>query len=209
MAAANAVFQELRARFQAGPATAGVLREELIATGVPAVDELLFGGLPCGSLVVFEGNQSAGCLSVAAALLAAATRRGLGAIVDTGDLYPPALEAAGVRLDRLLIVPAQTPIGIARAVDVLLRSRTVRLVVMSAAGLRVAVWMRLASLAQKAGAVLLVLARSAGSELCAAAAVRLRYCIGDIQTIGTRGLWGVFTGFGVRAELRKHKRAAG
>jgi hypothetical protein len=208
MAIANAVFQELRARFQAGPSTPGVLQEKLIATGVPAVDELLFGGLPRGSLVVFEGDRSAGCLSIAAALLAAATRRGLGAIVDTGDLYPPGLEAAGVRLDRLLIVPARTPIGIARAVDVLLRSRTVRVVVMSATGLRVAVWMRLASLAQKAGAVLLVLARRAGSELCGAAAVRLRYRAGDVQTIGTRGLWGVFTGFDVRAELRKHKRAA-
>jgi protein ImuA len=204
----NVTFQELRARFQAGPAACAAAREGLIATGIPVVDDVLLGGLPCGSLVVFEGERSGGSRSVAAALLAVATRRGLGAIVDSGDLYPPGLEAAGVRLDRLLIVPARTPIGIARAVDMLLRSRTARVVVMTAAGLRAAVWMRLASLAQKAGAVLLVLARHAASELYGAAAVRLNFHADGIRSIGTQGLWGVFTGFGVRAELRKHKRVA-
>jgi hypothetical protein len=208
MATANATFQELRARLQAGRTVCGALREELIATGLPSVDDLLLGGLPYGSLVVFEGGESAGCRSVAATLLAAATRRGLGAIIDSGDLYPPDLEAAGVRLDRLLIVPARTALSIARVVDVLLRSRTVRVVVMAAAGLRAAVWMRLANLAQKAGALLLVLARNAASELCAAAAVRLRFRTDGVHVLGTHGLWGLFTGFGVRAELRKHKRVA-
>jgi cell division inhibitor SulA/protein ImuA len=182
-------------------------REPLVSTGLPSIDRMLGGGLPCGSLVTFEGNGTAGCRSIAAALLAMATQRGLGAIIDEGDLYPPALEAAGVRLERLLIVPAKTPIGVARAADLLLRSRIARVVVMAATSLRAAVWMRLASLAQKAGAILVVLAPRASAELCGAALVRVHCRIGTASASGTHGLWGVFTGFDVRAELRKHKHA--
>lgn len=208
MATADTVFQELRARFHAGSSASGMARPELFSTGLASVDGLLGGGLPCGNLVVFEGEGSAGCRSLAAALLAGATRRGLGAIIDTGDLYPPGLEAAGVRLDRLLIVPGRSALGVARAADILLRSRTVRVVVMTAAALRAAVWMRLAGLAQKAGALLVVLAQRAASELCGAAAVRVHCRIGTLHALGTHGLWGLFTGFDVRAELRKHKRVA-
>lgn len=200
-------FQELRARFQAG-GTAPAASERLYSTGLAAIDRMLGGGLPCGSLVTLEGGGSAGCRSIAAALLAMATQRGLGAIIDGGDLYPPGLEAAGVRLDRLLVVPAKTPVGIARAVDLLLRSRTARVVVMTATTLRSAVWMRLASLAHKAGAILVVMAARAAAELCGAARVRVQCRIGGAQAAGTSGLWGVFTGFDVRAELRKHKPAA-
>jgi hypothetical protein len=208
MATANPTFQDLRARFHAGAAAPGAARDGLISTGLQAVDELLGGGMPSGSLVTLEGEGSAGCRSLAAALLAIATQRGLGAIIDTGDLYPPGLEAAGVRLDRLLVVPARTPLGIARAADLLLRSRAARVIVMTAAALRAAVWMRLANLAQKAGALLIVLARRAAAELCAAATVRVRCRIGATNADGTHGLWGVFTGFDVCAELRKHKRLA-
>lgn len=208
MATADPVFQELRARFHAGSEALGTAHAGRFSSGLAAVDALLGGGLPCGSLVIFEGEGSAGCRSLAATLLARATQRGLGAIIDTGDLYPPDLEAAGVRLERLLVVPARSALGVARAADILLRSRTARVVVMTAAALRAAVWMRLANLAQKAGAVLVVLAQRAASELCAAAGVRVRCRIGSVRALGTRGLWGVFTGFDVQAELRKHKRAA-
>jgi hypothetical protein len=201
-------FQELRSRLQAGGIVPISARERLISTGLEAIDRLLGGGVPCGSLLTLEGCGTAGCRSVAAALLAAATQRGLGAVIDEGDLYPPDLEAAGVRLDRLLIVPARTPIGIARAADLLLRSRAASVVVMAATALRAAVWMRLATLAQKAGAVLVVLAARAGAELSGAASVRMSCRTGTARAAGTHGLWGVFTGFDVRAELRKHKRIA-
>jgi hypothetical protein len=199
-------FNDLRARFQAGMGTLAPGREPRFCTGVASIDALLGGGLPCGSLVTLEGRGSAGCRSVAAALLAAATQRGLGAMIDGGDLYPPALEAAGVRLDRLLIVPARTPVGAARAVDLLLRSRTARVIVMTAAALRAAVWVRLAGLAHKAGAVLLVLAAHAAVDLSGVAAVRLECRVGSVLVQGRQGLWGVFTGFDVQAELRKNKR---
>jgi hypothetical protein len=207
MLPATARFQELKTRFHAVAAAPRAGRETLFPTAIAPIDALLGGGLPCGSLVTLEGHGSAGCRSIAAALLAQATRCGLGAIIDGGELYPPALEAAGVRLDRLLIVPARTPAGAARAADLLLRSRTARVVVMAAAALRAAVWVRLANLAHKAGALLVVLVSRAAVELCAIAAIRLSCCIERPVVRGTRGIWAVFAGFELRAELRKHKHA--
>ena len=174
-------------------------------TAIPDIDALLGGGLPCGSLVTLEGYGTTGAHSLAAVLLAQATRNGLGAVIDGGELYPPALEAAGVRLDRLLIVPAATPVRAARAADLLLRSRTTRVVVMTAMTLRAAVWTRLANLAQKAGAMLVVLTTRTIAELSAAATVCLSCRVERPVLTGTRGIWGVFTGFELRAELRKHK----
>ena len=198
-------FQELKARLQAAGAASRTGREALLPTAIPDIDALLGGGLPCGSLVTLEGYGTTGAHSLAAVLLAQATRNGLGAVIDGGELYPPALEAAGVRLDRLLIVPAATPVRAARAADLLLRSRTARVVVMTAVTLRAAVWTRLANLAQKAGAMLVVLTTRTIAELSAAATVCLSCRVERPVLTGTRGIWGVFTGFELRAELRKHK----
>ena len=198
-------FQELKARLQAAGAASRTGREPLLPTAIPDIDALLGGGLPCGSLVTLEGYGTTGAHSLAAVLLAQATRNGLGAVIDGGELYPPALEAAGVRLDRLLIVPAATPVRAARAADLLLRSRTARVVVMTAMTLRAAVWTRLANLAQKAGAMLVVLTTRTIAELSAAATVCLSCRVERPVLTGTRGIWGVFTGFELRAELRKHK----
>jgi hypothetical protein len=205
MLPARTDFQALKAHLAAVAAAPRAGREQLFSTSIPAVDALLGGGIPCGSLITLEGCGSAGCRSIAAALLAQATRSGLGAVIDCSELYPPSLEAAGVRLDRLLIVPATTPVGMARAADLLLRSRTARVVVMAATALRAAVWARLAGLAQKAGAVLVVLASRTIAELSAVATVCLSCRIERAVMHGTRGLWGVFCGFELQADLRKHK----
>ncbi len=198
-------FQDLKARFTAMAADPRPGREPLFPTAIPSIDALLGGGIPRGCLLILEGCGSAGCRSIAAALLAQATCRGLGAVIDGGELYPPSLEAAGVRLDRLLIVPATTPVSMARAADLLLRSRTTRVVVMVGVALRAAVWARLAGLARKAGAVLVVLASRTIAELCAVATVCLSCRIERSVMQGTRGLWSVFSGFELQAELRKHK----
>ena len=203
----NELFEELKGRLHAAPGAVGVAVDRAIASGIESLDCLLGGGFPLGSLVTLEGHGSAGRWGVAAALLAAVTRRGLGAVIDTGELYPPSLEAAGVRLDRLLVVPAKTPVGIARAVDLILRSRVARVIVMGAPALRAAVWTRLATLAHRAGAVLVVIACRANAGRAGVATVRLG-CMFDRAVIrGTRGLWGCFSGFTLRAELRKHKAA--
>ena len=199
-------FEDLKARLAGLSGAPRTSLEGMIPTALTAIDTLLGGGFPAGSLVTLEGPRSSGRWGIAAALLAQATRRGLGAVIGEGELYPPSLEAAGVRLDRLLIVPAKTPIGIARAVDVLLRSRIARVVAMSAAMLRAAVWTRLASLAQRTGALLVVVAERVWPELSMNASVRLG--LSSVQALmrGKHGPWTLFAGFDVRACVRKFKR---
>ena len=201
-------FGELKRRFQGSRGAPAVSLDSCFPSGLSEVDLMLGGGFPSGILATLEGPRSSGRWSLAARLLAMATRRGLAAVVDEGELYPPALDAAGVRLERLLIVPARTALGIARAVDILLRSRVVRVVVMPAPVLRAAVWARLSGLAHRAGALLIVVVSSAGAELAASAGLRLGCALQRVAVLGTRGVWCIFAGFTVRTEVRKHKRLA-
>lgn len=198
-------FAELKARFSSPPPGAAIPLERLFLTGIEALDGMLGGGLPRGSIVTLEGGESSGRWSVAAAVLARVTERGLGAVIDDGRLYPPSLEEAGVRLDRLLIVPAKEPLGIARAVDIIIRSRIARIVVLAAPALHAAVWMRLAGLVHRTGTVLVVIAARVAAELAGAASVRLGCSLERAIVQGTRGLWGVLCGFDLRADVRKHK----
>jgi hypothetical protein len=198
-------FQDLRRRFHTKNVS---VSEGAASTSIRELDELLKGGLPTGSLVTLEGPMGSGRWSIAAGVLADATRRGIGAVLDAGELYPPALAAAGVRLDRLMVVPAKTALGIARAVDILLRSRAARVVVMNGITLRAAVWARFAHLAHRCGIVLLVITARAAGELAAHAALRLGCALERVMLCGTRGLWCTFAGFSFCARVQKHKLTA-
>lgn len=129
-------FELLKERLSARPPALPV--EQLVPTTIPELDRLLVGGLPAGIVATLEGET--GRWSLAAGLAAGMARRGLIAILNDGTLYPPALAEAGVSLERVLIVPARTPLAMARAADILLRSRICRMVLMPAAALRDAVW---------------------------------------------------------------------
>ena len=198
-------FADLKAKLAAAAQRPAAGQEPLIPSALSAIDPLLGGGFPAGALVTLEGPLSSGRWGIAAALLANATHRGLGAVIDSGELYPPSLEAAGVRLERLLVVPATTSVSIARAVDLLLRSRIVRVVVMAEAALRAAVWVRLASLAHRTGALLVVVAARVWPELSANATVRLGLTCAKARMCGAHGPWKTFTGFDVCASVRKSK----
>ena len=197
-------FAALKRRLtDCGLAAPRIAVEAAEPTGLPAVDRLLGGGFPRGTLVALEG--SAGRWSLAARVAAMVTRRAMAAIIDDGGLYPPGLADAGVRLDRVLIVPAATALQAARAADVLLRSRACRLVLMSAPELRPAVWSRLAGLAHRTGMLLLAIADRAAPALTVAAGMRVRCSREQLVVEGTRGIWCTFDGYGVRAELHKAK----
>jgi hypothetical protein len=148
----KAAFERLRAELSVRRSAVPI--ESLLPTAIPELDRLLSGGFPAGTVATLEGE--AGCWSLAAGLVAQFTRRGLVAILDDGGLYPPALAEAGVPLERVMVVPARTALAMARAADILLRSRICRLVLMPAVTLRDAVWERLAKLAHRS------------SELCIA-----------------------------------------
>jgi hypothetical protein len=197
-------FETLKARLSAKPASLPV--ESLISTEIPELDRLLGGGFSAGTVATLEGET--GRWSLAAGLVAGMTRRGLVAILDDGGLYPPALAEAGAALERVLVVPARKALAMARAADILLRSRICRLVLMPFVTLRDAIWDRLAKLAHRSGALLIVVASQAGGALSAAAGVRLHCTLERVLVHGGRGLWGTVAGFDLRIGVRKHKQMA-
>jgi hypothetical protein len=208
-------FAELRERFDqrfrdTSQAAFTLADEAVLRTGISEFDRVLGGGLPRGTIATLEGAPSSGRLAVAARLLAVGTSAGLSAVVDT-SAFPPALCAAGVRLERLLIVSAAEPVGAARAADILLRSGAFSVVVIPALPSRratgSAMWTRLASLAHRANAVLIAVGPEASSELRYFASVRLETAIERVRWSGPPGHFGTLAGYDVRATVRKHKRA--
>jgi hypothetical protein len=196
-------FKLLRASLSTKPS---LPVEALIPTAIPQLDHLLGGGLPAGTVTTLEG--AAGRWSLAAGLVAGVTHRSLVAILDDGCLYPPDLAETGVCLERVLIVPARKALAMARAADILLRSRICSLVLMPMTTLRAAVWERLAMLAHRSGVLMIVVAPRAGAALSAAAGVRLYCALERIVIDGERGLWGTVRGFDVCIDVRKHKHRA-
>lgn len=81
---------------------------ELLLTGVAEVDTLLEGGLPLGSLTEITGAVCSGRSSLAASILAEATRQGAScAYVDAADAFDPLSAAAiGINLASLLWIRA-------------------------------------------------------------------------------------------------------
>ncbi len=129
------------------------------STGVEALDHLLDGGIPTGSLVEIVGPTSSGHTALVLALLASATgRRESAAVVDVADAFDPASAAAcGVALARVLW--ARPPPGreALRAADLLLTARGFGLVVLdSAEPLPRAAVLRLARAAARSGTSLVV-----------------------------------------------------
>jgi hypothetical protein len=182
--------------------------ERLLSTGFPELDRALGGGFPRGAIGTLEGAISSGRMAIAAGLLAVATSRGLAAVVDDGSLYPPTLAAAGVRLDRLLVVAAATTLGIARAADILLRSRAFEVIVAPGAALKATVWSRLAGLAQKADALLVTLGPEARSELGYFASARVGCAIERVLWCNESGPFCELAGYDISARVLKHRRAA-
>jgi hypothetical protein len=195
-------FELLKAGLSAKP-TLPV--ESLLPTAIPQLDRLLGGGFPAGAVATLEGET--GRWSLAAGLVTQFASQSLVAILDDGALYPPALAEAGACLERVLIVPARKALAMARAADILLRSRICRLVIMPAVALRDAVWERLAKLAHRSGTLLIVVATRAGAALSAVAEVRL-HCTLERALVHGRGLWATVDGFELGVGLRKHKHLA-
>jgi len=215
----RATLEGLRAALAAGHRAASpeafILAEEsLVRTGLGTLDAALGGGFPRGVVATLEGAAGSGRSAVAARLLANATAGGgLAAVIEApagpeGSFYAPALAAAGVDLERLLVVRAPDAARIARAADILLRSAAFGVVVIPAVSLRATVWTRLASLTHRANALLLAVGSTASDELRYFASLRVRLQSSHVQFAGEGGLFCTVAGIGVEAAVLKHKRAA-
>lgn len=139
---------------------------ETQSTGVPALDALLGGGLPCGEFTeLVAPADGAGSAQVLHAFLrqVAAEGRFL-ALVDGADSFDAGAVEPGV-LSRLLWVRCVRAEEALKAVDLLLRDRNIPLVVLDlklnpAAQLRKissSVWYRCARLLEQNGATVLVI----------------------------------------------------
>jgi len=145
----------------------------LLASGVAGLDTLLGGGVPRGELSEITGAPSSGRTGLVLTLVAAATRGDeVAAVIDLPDaLYPPALESAAARLDRILWVrPPSLPTAL-KGAELILDAGGFGVVVLDLDGVATSrlphhVWPRLRRVARRSGAALLVLAphRVAGAN---------------------------------------------
>jgi hypothetical protein len=149
-----------------------------LATGLPALDAALEGGLPRGRVTELAGPRSAGRTALASHIAASATRAGETiAWVDPEDaLEPEAASAAGVTLPRTLWVRPRDLADTLRAAEILLGAGGFGLVVLdlgSASPAATTAWMRLARAAERTRSTLLVLATTRPAGACAALALEL------------------------------------
>ena len=140
-----------------------------LATGVPALDRLLGGGLPSGRLSEFSGPVSSGRTSLGLSLLAGATAAGeFAAWIDWADAFDPvSAEAAGVDLTRVLWVRPLEFEAVLRCTDQVLKAGGFALVGLDLArtgaprpNIPGSTWPRLRKAAAAAGAALLTLSET-------------------------------------------------
>src|SRR5437763_13845486 len=88
-----------------------------LSSGFAPADDLLGGGIPRGRISEIIGRLSSGKTSIAAAFIAAATRRGeVVAIVDSSGAFDPqSMSKAGIDLARILWVWAPLSLSLVGA----------------------------------------------------------------------------------------------
>ncbi len=184
-------------------------RAAVLATGFPALDELLGGGFPEGRITELRGARG-GRTALALQLAARLTTLGrLVAVIDgPGALDPRGAAGLGVDLRRLLWV--RPPVNrVASATDSALRSAAFGLVVLDVASLPPArlpleaAWVRLARAAEASRTTLLVIGASGrGPGFAAAAALVLHRS--RVHYVG-RGPGRLLQGFTAEVELTHNK----
>jgi len=87
-------------------------KDARLASGIPALDTIIGGGIARGRISEITGNPGSGLTSLAASFIASATRRGeVAAWIDAVYAFDPAtIAAAGADLTRILWVGADSPL---------------------------------------------------------------------------------------------------
>jgi hypothetical protein len=173
----------LRGRVQSGRELERDVRQaqrDPLATGLPALERALGGGLPRGQLIELVGSRSSGRFSLVLHLLAAATSVGEDAVlIDVGDGLDPAGAArAGIDLARLLWLRPRG-LSIALAATEMVISTGFQLVVadlgatpLARGKSQEAAWLRLARAARQRQCALLIASPYRISGTAASAVLR-------------------------------------
>jgi hypothetical protein len=174
--------------------------DRVAATGVPALDAVLGGGLRRGHLSEIVGVRSSGRTTLLCQIAAAAMARGeIAAIVDTHDRFDPAsAAAAGVDVSRLLWIRDRGDVSRAlKAMNLVLQAGGFGIVALDLADVRIpalrqipmTTWMRLSRVIEGSQTVALLV----GAEHLARSPGGVTLALG-----GGEGQW---TGHGDRARL--------
>jgi hypothetical protein len=109
----------LERRFPAALTPAPRIIYEVAATGIEAIDKLLYGGLPVGAISELTGAATSGRTSLALRFVACLTAEARPcAWVDVPDVLDPESAAAnGVQLTQLLWIRCRDEAGVRPAVD--------------------------------------------------------------------------------------------
>src|SRR5580700_5866310 len=199
---------ELQARFDIPFQVRTRADRDLLSTGIPAIDRLIAGGIPRGTLTEICGKESTGRTALVFALLGQATQRGeCCAWIDTSGAFDPvsAVEA-GVDLDRVLWVNcggnAQHAL---KSTDLLIQAGGFGLVVLDMADtadamarrIPLASWFRLRHAAERTGAALVAVERQMNARSCSTLQIEMRI---------KKPLWigNLLRGMMAQAESRKY-----
>ena len=160
----QSLLRDLGADLQQGLSPdAGRNPAEVCPTGLPALDQLIEGGLPRGHLSELTGPTSSGRTTLALSLLAKITEAGhcAGWIDGSNAFDPISASAAGVTLNRVLWARPPSSQEALRCAERLLETEGFPLVVLDLAARAEATpthaWLRLARLAASTNSALVLL----------------------------------------------------
>jgi len=176
------IEQTLCSKFSAPFSARTPAAVEMAASGIPEIDQLT-GGLPRGCLTEICGPAGCGRTSLLVSLLASLSQRKEScALVDGRDSFDPCgAQAAGVALERLLLVRCKDIEQALRAADLLLHGGGFGLVALDLSDLPVAsvrrvplnAWFRFRRMVENTSTIFLLLEQESCAKTCASLVLRL------------------------------------
>jgi hypothetical protein len=184
-------------------------KDRRLSSGLASIDSLLGGGIVRGRVTEITGPKSAGKTSIAVSFIASATRHGEAvAWIDHACAFDPAtIASSGVDLARILWIHSQAP---RRTNDLSQKSslwntvRAAEMVLEAGGALRLSTALRIARLAERTGAAIIVLAvhRMCGTFAAQSLALNCDRACFSRRAAGAPTL---FDGFAIRARVARNK----